>query len=184
MLGDVALPLTDILCSLIALGYDSAKGDRLKLGIATVCAAMLVLTSCGGGGDSTSDSSDDGGTASAGANTADIDVCSLLSDEEITAALGSAPASEPTEPADPFTGCKWGSGLLYVQIAPAVTLITAPTETDCDSAGVGEESRACPGSVKFLTNGIHASISTIQDRSVSADQLLAVAMALEPKLNR
>ncbi len=53
---------------------------------------------------------------------------SLLSDEEITAAIGSVPASEPTEPAGPFTGRKWGSGLLFVQMAPFATLIAAPAE--------------------------------------------------------
>jgi hypothetical protein len=38
----------------------------------------------------------------------------------------------------------------------------------------------CFGSVKFLTNGIHASVSTIED--LSLDQLLAVATTLLPKL--
>ena len=147
------------------------------LRIATACAAVLVLllASCGGGDGSDSDGTNDGTTS-----TADIDICELLSDEEISAAIGSAPASEPTEPAGPFTGCKWGSGLLYVQIAPATTLITAPGETDCESAGIGDESTMCFGSVKFLTNGINASISTIEN--LTLDQLLAVATTLEPKL--
>lgn len=136
--------------------------------------ALLVLAACGG--DPESDSTGEGVTA----NTADIDVCALLTDAEIAAALGSAPPSEPTEPAGPFTGCAWGSGLLYVQIAPATTLITAPTETDCPSAGVGDASTMCSGSVKFLTNGIHTTVSTIDD--VSESQLLAVATTLLPKL--
>lgn len=138
---------------------------------------MLVLTSCGGNGDADGESND----AVREASTADIDACSLLSDEEITAALGSAPESEPTEPAGPFTGCDWGSGLLFVQFAPATTLITAPTETECESAGIGEQSTLCPGSVKFLTNGIHTIVSTIED--VSETQLLAITTTLEPKLN-
>ncbi len=136
--------------------------------------AFLVLASCGGNTESDSTVED------VATNTADLDVCALLTDAEITAALGSAPTSEPTEPAGPFTGCAWGSGLLYVQIAPATTLITAPTETDCPSAGIGDESTMCSGSVKFLTNGIHTTISTIED--VSESQLLAVATALLPKL--
>ncbi len=172
------LPRTDNRCSLTTLGYNSAKGKRLRLGVATICAVMLVLASCGGDGDS----NDDDISVAGGASTADIDVCSLLSDEELTTALGSAPAAEPTSPAGPFTGCNWGSGLLFVQIAPATTLITAPTETDCESAGIGEQSTSCPGSVKFLTNGIHTTVSTISD--VSPTQLLAVATVLEPKLGR
>ena len=147
------------------------------LKFATACAALLVLllASCGGG-----DGSDSNGTNDEATSTADIDVCSLLSDEEITAAIGSAPVSKPTEPAGPFTGCSWGSGLLYVQIAPSATLITAPGETDCPSAGIGDQSTMCPGSVDFLTNGIHTSISTIED--LSQAQMLAVATTLLPKL--
>ena len=147
--------------------------------IAIACAALLVLASCGGSnesdGDENGSSTDSGGTS-----TADIDVCELLSDEEITAAIGSTPASEPTSPVGPLTGCVWGSGLLYVQIAPSATLVTAPTETDCPSAGIGDDSVMCPGSVKFLTNGIRATISTIEN--LTEAQLLAVATALLPKL--
>lgn len=147
--------------------------------IAIACAALLVLASCGGSEDS--DGNGNGGSADTEAtSTADIDVCALLSDEEITAAIGSAPASEPTEPVGPLTGCKWGSGLLFVQIASSATLVTAPTETECPSAGIGDESTMCPGSVKFLTNGIRATISTIED--LTEEQLLAVATTLLPKL--
>ncbi len=147
------------------------------LKFATACAALLVLLLASCGGD---DGSDSKGTKDGATSTANIDVCSLLSDEEITAAIGNAPASEPTEPAGPFTGCKWGSGLLFVQIAPSTTLITAPGETDCPSAGIGDESTLCFGSVKFLTNGIHTTISTIED--LSEAQLTAVATTLLPKL--
>lgn len=120
------------------------------------------------------------GGGGSGSDTADIDICALLTDEEITAAIGSAPPSEPTEPAGPFTGCKWGSGRLFVQIASSTTLITAPAETDCPSAGIGEESTMCFGSVKFLTNGIHTTISTIED--VTREEMAAVAEILLPKL--
>ncbi len=145
---------------------------RSRIAVALVGLLVLLLASCGTGAD--------GEPSSARTDTDDIDVCSLLSDVEVTAAIGSAPASEPTEPAGPFTGCKWGSGLLYVQIAPAVSLITAPTETNCPSAGIGDESTVCFGSVKFLTNGIHTTVSTIED--LSEAQLTAVAAILLPKL--
>lgn len=38
----------------------------------------------------------------------------------------------------------------------------------------------CPERVKFLTNGIHVSVSTIED--IAGDQLKAVARTLFPKL--
>jgi hypothetical protein len=139
---------------------------------------MLVLVSCGGsnedGGNGNDSNTDNGATSTAG-----IDVCALLSDEELIATIGSTPASEPSEPAGPFTGCSWGSGLLIVQIAPAVTLITAPSDKDCPSAGIGDQSAFCSG-LKFLTNGIHTSISTIEN--LTEDQRLAVARVLLPKL--
>jgi hypothetical protein len=144
----------------------------VKHGIAGACIALLIATACGDG------TAEDGG---GGSNTADIDVCSLLSDEEVSSAVGVVPASEPTEPAGPFTGCKWGNGFLYVQIAPSTTLITAPGEDECSAAGVGEESVACPGSVKFLTNGFHTTISTIED--VTTEQMINVATILLPKLD-
>ena len=112
--------------------------------------------------------------------TADIDVCALLSDAEISAVLGATLPSEASEPAGPFTGCSWGTGTLIVQIAPADSLILAPGEEDCPSAGLGDDSVVCEGRVKFLTNGIHASVQTIE--SVSDDQLLALATTLLPKL--
>ena len=152
----------------------------MKLRITAVLAILLVLVLVGCG--ESSDEGNGGGsdTGNGATDTSDIDVCALLSDEEITAAIGSAPPKEPTEPAGPFTGCKWGSGTLYVQIAPAVTLITAPTESDCPSAGVGDESTMCFGSVKFLKNGIHTTVSTIED--VTLEQMKAVATTLLPKL--
>ena len=146
----------------------------MRLGLANACIALLVLSSCGG--------TSEGGTNADNAETSTdgIDICALLSDEEISAAIGSAPASEPTEPIADLTGCNWGSGLLIIQIRPSNTLITAPTETDCPSAEIGDESRSCPGRVKFLTNGIHTTIQTIED--LSEAQLIAVANMLAPKL--
>lgn len=146
--------------------------------IAIACAALLVLASCGGSEGSDGDGNDSSADTEA-TSTADIDVCALLSDEELIATIGSAPASKPSEPAGPFTGCSWGSGLLIVQIAPAVTLITAPSDKDCPSAGIGDQSAFCSG-LKFLTNGIHTSISTIEN--LTEDQRLAVARTLLPKL--
>ena len=137
---------------------------------------VLILVGCGNGADG---GGSEDGSGNGTTDTSDIDVCALLSDEEVTAAIGSAPPKEPTEPAGPFTGCKWGSRL-FVQIAPAVTLITAPAEVDCPSAGIGDESTMCLGSVKFLTNGIHTTVSTIED--VTLDQMKAVATTLLPKL--
>lgn len=155
------------------------KDPLVRPRIATAIAVVLVLvfTACGGS-DDTGD--ENGANAQDETVTSDIDICALLSDEEIAAAIGTAPAHEPTSPAGPFTGCKWGNGLLFVQIAPATTLITAPTEVDCPSAGVGDESTACLGSVKFLTNGIHTSISTIEN--VTPEQMIEVAKTLLPKL--
>jgi hypothetical protein len=149
---------------------------RLRITGALAVLMVLVLTGCG---DST-DVGEVSGAANGATDTSDIDVCALLNDEELTAAIGIAPAKEASEPAGPFTGCSWGTGRLIVQIAPSETLIMAPGEDECPSAGVGDESVACPGRVKFLTNGIHVSVSTIED--VTVDQMTAVATTILPKL--
>lgn len=145
--------------------------------------AVLILASCGGNGttDATNDTS--GTTASAGSerSTEDIDVCGLLTDAEMTAAVGRAPSSRPTDPIGGLTGCSWGTGLIIVQIRNTTTLVTAPLESDCPSADLGEESTVCLGSVKFLTsNNIQATISTIEN--IEESQLLAVASTILPKL--
>ena len=147
----------------------------MRLRIATILSVVLVLASCGNGGDSEGSSETNGGSS-----TADIDICALLTDQDNTAAIGRAPASQPTEPAGPFTGCKWGSGLLFVQIAPSTTLITEPGQEDCRSPGIGVESVACAGSVKFLADGIHATISTIEN--LTEAKMIAVAETLLAKL--
>jgi hypothetical protein len=149
---------------------------RPQISAALSVLLVLVLTGCG-------DSADGGeanGTENGATDTSGIDVCALLSDEELTSAIGIAPPKEASEPAGPFTGCSWGTGLLIVQIAPSETLIMAPGEDDCPSAGIGDESVSCPGRVKFLTNGIHVSVSTIED--ITEDQMKAVATTLLPKL--
>ena len=162
----------------------------MKAIFTTACAAFLVLASCGGNGGEggsggTADTADSTGAADAGDNggtaTAGIDVCALLSDEEIAGALGRAPiTSRPTEPIAGLTGCSWDTGLLIVQIRPSSTLITAPFEVDCPSANVGEDSIVCNASLDFISNNIHASVTTIEN--VEEAQLVAIAMILEPRL--
>ena len=149
----------------------------MRLAFATACVALLVLASCGGGGDTSSTTAADPGSGS----TEGIDVCALLTDEELIAAVGSAPSSRPTDPIGGLTGCSWGTGLVIVQIRETETLVTAPLEADCPSANIGVQSTVCSGSVKFLTsNEIQATISTIEPLEES--QLLTIATTLLPKL--
>jgi hypothetical protein len=155
---------------------------------ATICVLVLVAAACGddgvGRGDLAAGDDNSGSPGgSAGSKTADIEPCDLFTDEELNSVLGVVPVGDESEPAGPFTGCSWNTGLVLVSIATSDTLILAPGQReDCPSAGIGEDSVNCPGSVKFLTNGIHASVSTIEDRTVTADQLLTLAGILEPKL--
>lgn len=157
----------------------AAEGDGVKLAIATICAATLVLASCGGDDGSGDDAAEVGD--STGSKTADIDVCGLLTDAELTAVLGEAPPPDPSEPAGPFTGCSWGTGDVIVSIATTDSIILAPGEDECPTAGLGDESYACEGRVKFLTNGIHTSVSTINP-FVTDDHLLTLAATVLPKL--
>ncbi|MCI0425489.1 MAG: hypothetical protein L0Z47_06510 [Actinobacteria bacterium] len=131
---------------------------------------VLLLVSCGGQGDDAGDSA-----------TAGIEPCSLLTESDLISVLGVAYLGEETEPAGPFIGCSWGGGEVLVQIAASETVITAPGEGDCPTAGIGEGSYACPGRVKFLMNGVHVSVSTISPL-VDDDQLLGVARVVELSL--
>ncbi len=159
----------------------------IVFGLAGLALAAMLLAACGGSGGSGGttptvvETEELDGEAADESRTADIDVCALLSDAEISAILGATPPSEASEPVGPLTGCSWGTGTLIVQIATADALALAPGEEDCPSAGLGDESVVCVGRVKFLTNGIRASVQTI-DPGVSDDQLLAVATTLLPKL--
>ena len=85
---------------------------------------VFVLTSCGGaaaestttapspggtsgtGGDS-GDSAPDEGAETPDAASMDIDMCSLLSDEEITAVLQSGATAEPWDIPPDFHACTW-----------------------------------------------------------------------------
>ena len=129
----------------------------------------LALISCGGGSDT------------AGSPTTDIDPCSLITDADLTAVLGVVYTAEEGEPAGPFTSCSWGTGEVLVSIAPSETVITAPGEDECPSAEIGEESFACPGRVKFLTRGIHVTVSTISPLTED-NHLLALAERVLQKL--
>jgi len=150
--------------------------------IATVCVAAIVLVSCGDDGSVAEfGGGGEGGGGSGGSKTAEIDVCSLLTEAELTATIGEAPPPDPSEPAGPFTGCSWGTGDVIVSIATTDSLILAPGEDECPSAELGDESYACEDRVKFLTNGIHTSVSTINP-FVTDEQLLALATTLLPKL--
>lgn len=109
---------------------------RLVILLTMVALAALVLAACGGGddddddgGDDTGptateadDSGDDGGDDDSGddddggdddsgddddgGSDGDVDVCSLLSDDEVSAVLGSAPEGEAAN-FDPFFDCSW-----------------------------------------------------------------------------
>lgn len=157
----------------------------MRLTIAAISLAALLLASCGddSGGGGLLGSGDAGPTVTgaAGARTAGIEPCSLFTDAELIEVLGEAPPAEESAPAGPFTGCSWGTGEVLVSIATTESIILAPGENECPSAGLGDESYACEDRVKFLTDGIHASVSTI-DAFVTDDQLLALAQVLLPKL--
>ena len=139
---------------------------------------MAVLSACG---DDSGLAATSLGDSSGGSKTAGIDVCTLLTDDELSAVLGVVPAAEATEGAGPFTGCSWGIGDVLVQVATSDSLILAPGQAeDCPSANIGEVSVSCPGSVKFLLNGIHTSVTTIG--ATTEDQLLALARTIPSKL--
>lgn len=150
----------------------------MRLITAALCAFTLVLASCGGD-DSSGSEFGDLGDDDAPPN--DVDVCSLLTDAELTAVFGEALVPEESEPAGPFTGCSWDTGTVLLSVARTGSIILAPGEEDCPSADLGDESYSCEGRVKFLTGGTHVSVSTI-DPFVTEDQLLTVAATVLPKI--
>ena len=156
---------------------------------AILVSLTLFLAACGddGAGNTGFGAGDDAGddlptiTGSAGANTEDIEPCSLLTDEELTAVLGAAPVGEESEPAGPFTGCSWGTGDVIVSIATSDEVILAPGEEDCPSVGLGEDSYGCEDRVKFLVDGVHVTVSTI-NAFVEDPQLVELGRAVEAKI--
>lgn len=142
--------------------------------VLTVAAAALLIASCGGDGSSESSGDIDNEAGATQSSGSSIDVCDLLSAADLTAVLGEAPQAKESEPAGPFTGCSWGTGDVLVSVAETGSIILAPGEDECPSAGLGEESYACEGRVKFLTNGTHVTVSTI-DPFVTDDQLQDLA---------
>lgn len=150
----------------------------MRPAVAIVLAAALVLASCSGGEGDPFSALDGGGSDPP--TTSGIDPCSLLTEAELSAVLGVVPEPKESEPAGPFTGCTWGTGMVFVSIAPAVSVILAPGEDECPPAGIGDESYSCEGRVKFLTNGIHVSVSTIDN--LTSDQLVTLAQDVLPKL--
>ena len=147
-------------------------GGRIRILSVVVFAFGLLATGCGGddGSSSPFDSGDDAQATGSG-STDGVDVCGLLTADEIMSAMGfpgdPLPGFETTGPSGPFTGCSWGTGWLLVQIAEADGLILPPTD-DCPVLDLGEDARSCPGAVKFFADGIHVSISTLDRHPNSA----------------
>ena len=146
--------------------------------VAVVLVLLVLIAACGGGSDGLVGFADE---RSGGSELSDIDVCALLTGAELTAVLGEAPLPKESEPAGPFTSCSWGTGDVLVSVAQTGSLILAPGEDECPSAQLGEESYACEGRVKFLVNGTHISVTTI-DAFVTDAHLLALAQAVLPKI--
>ena len=70
---------------------------------------------------------------------------------------------------------------MFVSIASSDTVILAPGENECPTANLGDDSYLCSGRIKFLVNGVHVTVSTI-DPFVTNEQLLALAEAVLPKV--
>lgn len=143
---------------------EALMGSRSRV-LVVAAAIGFVAAGCGGGGDSRPLFGDGDDAQAAGSGSTDgVDVCELLTPDEIMTAMGfpndPLPAFETTGPSGPFTGCSWGTGWLLVQIAEADGLILPPTD-DCPVLDLGEDARSCPGAVKFFADGIHVSISTL-----------------------
>lgn len=155
----------------------------MKLTVALASIALLLLAACGGGDNSDGAASDTGNGVSSniGERTANIEPCTLLTDADLTAIIGSVPTAQESTPAGPFTGCSWGLGIVRLSIATSDRVILAPGENECPSADLGEESYHCEGRIKLLTNGIHLTVST-SDRRVTDAHLLAITEVVLPKL--
>jgi len=149
--------------------------------VLAVAAIALLIASCGDDGSSEGSDAIDSETGASRSNSSNIDVCDLLSAAELSAVLGEAPQPEESEPAGPFTGCSWGTGDVIVSVAETGSIILAPGEDECPSAGLGDESYACEGRVKFLIEGIHVTVSTINP-FVTGDQLRGLADTVLSKL--
>ena len=150
------------------------------------CAAAVTLSivaaACGDDGASPlGPGGVDASAGGGGGQTDSVDVCQLLTADEIMTAMGfpdePLPSSENTGPSGPFTGCSWGTGWLLVQVAESDRLILPPSDP-CPAIDLGDDARECPGDIKFLTNGVHVSITTL-DRHPNSS-LLAIADLLLP----
>lgn len=69
-------------------------------------ACTLLLAACGGESPSGDETSKDTSNASSG-SSAPVDLCALVTDDELTALLGTAPEGEPTESAIGGGSCLW-----------------------------------------------------------------------------
>ncbi len=92
---------------------DAATATNDQAGTATSEPAGSTATSADAGGDDA------------------IDVCALLSPEEVSTALGAeAPEGESEAPVPPFFGCDWDTG----EQSLAVSVIKWPNEDDAKSS--------------------------------------------------
>lgn len=170
----------------VAVRPVSAKDHHVKaptrITFALASIALLLTAACGGG-DADDNASDSGSGVSSNIaeRTADIEPCTLLTDADLTAIIGTVPTAEESTPAGPFTGCSWGLGIVRLSIATSDHVILAPGEDECPSADLGEESYQCEGRIKLLTNGIHLTVST-SDRRVTSAHLLAFTEVVLPRL--
>ena len=153
-----------------------------RLRFSTIAMAA-VLAGCGGDGPaSIGPSADDSGANGAG-RTGDVNVCTIVPEADLLAAMDSTaselPSAERTGPSGPFTGCSWGTGWILVQVAEADGLILPPVRLDgCVTVGIGDAAESCPGQVSFFVNGIHTSVSTLDPHP--QELLIAVAELFLP----
>jgi hypothetical protein len=144
----------------------------------SIVLAVIVLSvaACGGDGDDAEGAPD----ASGDPDAEELDVCALLTDDEIETLLGEVLPSAPGDPESPYPACSWQTGRLIVQVAPGDEIVLAPDQ-ECPPVDLGDEGVRCPGSVQFVTDGSRIIVQTIED--VTDDQLVEVATVLEGKLS-